>query len=51
MNYVLSYKEQLFDMLINYYEDEKASLTLVTLHSKSKFKVDFSFVDIRGMDL
>ncbi|WP_294822707.1 hypothetical protein [uncultured Flavobacterium sp.] len=36
-----------FDMLISYYDIEKAPLVLATLKSKAKFKVGFSGVDNR----
>lgn len=36
-----------FDMLISYYDVEKAPLVLATLKSKAKFKVGFSSVDKR----
>ncbi|RZJ55468.1 MAG: hypothetical protein EOO45_29320 [Flavobacterium sp.] len=36
-----------FDMLISYYDVEKAPLMLATLQSKAKFKVGFSTVDKR----
>ncbi|GEP50857.1 hypothetical protein FNO01nite_15290 [Flavobacterium noncentrifugens] len=34
-----------FDLLINYYDTEKAALLLVTNQSKAKFKVGFSSID------
>jgi len=34
-----------FDLLINYYDTEKAALLLVTNLSKAKFKVGFSSID------
>jgi hypothetical protein len=40
-----------FDLLISYYDIEKAILLLVTLHSKAQFKVGFSCVDKRLNDL
>lgn len=36
-----------FDMLISYYDVEKAPLVLATLQSKAKFKVGFGHVDKR----
>jgi len=36
-----------FDMLISYYDVEKAPLLLATLKSKAKFKVGFSSIDNR----
>ncbi|WP_415578731.1 DUF6913 domain-containing protein, partial [Flavobacterium psychrophilum] len=36
-----------FDMLISYYDTEKAPLLLITNHSKALFKVGFSTVDKR----
>ncbi|MBN9282977.1 MULTISPECIES: hypothetical protein [unclassified Flavobacterium] len=36
-----------FDMLISYYDVEKAPLLLLTLQSKAKFKVGFSTIDKR----
>ncbi|MDV6169977.1 hypothetical protein R1T16_16180 [Flavobacterium sp. DG1-102-2] len=36
-----------FDMLISYYDIEKAPLLLATLKSKAKFKVGFSSIDNR----
>lgn len=36
-----------FDMLISYYDVEKAPLMLATLKSKAKFKVGFSSIDNR----
>lgn len=36
-----------FDMLISYYDMEKAPLLLITHHSKALFKVGFSSVDKR----
>lgn len=38
---------QPFDMLINYFENEKTPLMHVALQSKAKFKVGFSSVDHR----
>ena len=40
-----------FDLLISYYDLEKAVLLLVSHHSKAKFKVGFSAVDKRLNDL
>lgn len=34
-----------FDLLINYYDTEKAALLLVTNQSKAKFKVGFASID------
>ncbi len=36
---------QKFDLLINYYDNEKSALLLVTNQSKANFKVGFSSVD------
>ena len=36
-----------FDLLINYYDEEKPFLLLLTNNSKAKFKVGFSAVDKR----
>ena len=36
---------QKFDLLINYYDDEKSGLLIVSNLSKAKFKVGFSAVD------
>lgn len=40
-----------FDLLINYYENEKAALLVVSHQSKAKFTVGFSTVDKRLNDL
>ncbi|WP_366183743.1 hypothetical protein [Flavobacterium ovatum] len=40
-----------FDLLISYYDVEKALLLLVTHHSKADFKVGFSSIDKRLNDL
>ncbi len=40
-----------FDLLISYYDTEKAIMLLVTGNSKAKFKVGFSSVDKRLNDL
>lgn len=39
--------EQEFDLLINYYEDQKPILMLLTNQTRAKFKVGFSSVDKR----
>ena len=44
---VTDFINQNFDMLISYYDTEKAALLLVTHHSKADFKVGFSSVDKR----
>lgn len=36
-----------FDLLISYYDVEKAALLKITQHSKAKFKVGFSTIDKR----
>ncbi len=36
---------QKFDLLINYYDTEKAGLLLVSNHSKARFKVGFASID------
>lgn len=40
-----------FDLLISYYDVEKAVLMLVSHHSKAKFKVGFTAIDTRLHDL
>lgn len=42
---VKDFMAQKFDLLISYYDTEKAALLLVTNQSKAKFKVGFSSVD------
>lgn len=44
---VASFINKPFDMLISYYDVEKAPLLLATLKSKAKFKVGFSNIDNR----
>tara|TARA_B100001105_G_C22150398_1_gene339910 strand:+ start:72 stop:590 length:519 start_codon:yes stop_codon:yes gene_type:complete len=44
---VAEFIETPFDMLISFYDVEKAPLLLATLKSKAKFKVGFSSVDNR----
>lgn len=39
--------ETKFDLLVSYYETEKAFLLLITNNSKAKFKVGFSSIDKR----
>lgn len=44
---VLDFIEKSFDLLINFYEEPKASLNMIAKKSKAKFKVGFSTVDKR----
>lgn len=44
---ILDFKARKFDLLISYYDVEKAPLLLVTQRSKAGFKVGFSAVDKR----
>lgn len=44
---VNEFVNQKFDLLINYYDIEKAPLLLVSHHSKASFKVGFSSIDKR----
>lgn len=44
---VVDFKAKPFDLLISYYDVEKAPLLLVTQRSKAKFKVGFSTIDKR----
>ena len=44
---VVDFLEKPFDLLINYYDTEKAALLLVSQLSKANFKVGFSVVDKR----
>ncbi len=44
---VVDFKATNFDLLISYYDVEKAPLLLVTQRSKAKFKVGFSNIDKR----
>lgn len=44
---IKDFKAKTFDLLISYYDVEKAPLLLVTQRSKAKFKVGFSTVDKR----
>lgn len=44
---VAAFVNKPFDMLISYYDVEKAPLMLATLKSKAKFKVGFSSIDNR----
>ena len=44
---VKNFTNQKFDLLINYYDAEKAALILVSAQSKASFKVGFSSIDIR----
>lgn len=44
---VIDFKAKPFDLLISYYDIEKAPLLLVTQRSKAKFKVGFSNIDKR----
>jgi len=45
--FVTEFIDTHFDMLISYYDTEKAPLLLITHHSKALFKVGFSTVDKR----
>lgn len=45
--HIITFTNTNFDLLISYYDIEKAPLMLVTLNSKANFKVGFSSVDIR----
>jgi AcrR family transcriptional regulator len=36
-----------FDLLISYYDVQKAALVLATIHSKAKFKTGFATIDTR----
>lgn len=45
---IIDFKANDFDMLISYYDVEKAPLLLVTQRSKAKFKVGFSTIDKRA---
>ena len=44
---IKDFKAKNFDLLISYYDVEKAPLLLVTQRSKAKFKVGFSTIDKR----
>ena len=44
---ILDFKAKNFDLLISYYDVEKAPLLLVTQRSKAGFKVGFSSIDKR----
>jgi len=44
---ILDFCEKPFDMLIGYYDVEKAPLVWVTLHSNAKFKAGFATIDKR----
>jgi hypothetical protein len=44
---VNDFMEEQFDLLINYYDVEKAILMVVTHNSKAQFKVGFSSIDKR----
>ena len=44
---IKDFKAKNFDLLISYYDVEKAPLLLVTQRSKAKFKVGFSSIDKR----
>ena len=46
-DFVSEFTKTPFDMLISYYDTEKAPLLLTTHHSKALFKVGFSTVDKR----
>ena len=46
-NQITTFVNSKFDLLISYYDIEKAPLLLVTLNSKADFKVGFSSVDMR----
>lgn len=49
-NEVTDFINKEFDLLISYYDVEKAILLLVTHHSKADFKVGFSSIDKRLND-
>jgi hypothetical protein len=44
---VADFIKEKFDLLISYYDEEKAVLMLITNNSKAKFKVGFSAIDKR----
>ena len=44
---VTNFTNQEFDMLISYYDTEKAPLMIATFKSKANFKVGFSTIDKR----
>jgi len=44
---VIDFVNEKFDLLINYYDVEKAILLFITHHSKAEFKVGFSSIDKR----
>ena len=44
---VTNFTNQEFDMLISYYDTEKAPLMITTFKSKANFKVGFSTIDKR----
>lgn len=46
-DFIVEFTETPFDMLISYYDTEKAPLLLITHHSKALFKAGFSTVDKR----
>jgi hypothetical protein len=46
-NFITDFINAPFDMLISYYDTEKAPLLLITNHSKALFRVGFSTVDKR----
>lgn len=48
---VVNFCEQNFDLLINYFSENLTQLQLVSLRTKSKFRVGFSEVDRRLNDL
>lgn len=47
LDFIAEFTETPFDMLISYYDTEKAPLLLITHHSKALFKAGFSTVDKR----
>ena len=44
---VLKFIDTKFDLLLNYYDTDKAALLITSNHSKANFKVGFSTVDKR----
>lgn len=46
-DFLTEFTEREFDLLISYYDIEKAILMLITSKSKARFKVGFSSVDLK----
>lgn len=46
-DFITEFAEREFDLLISYYDVEKAILMLITSKSKAKFKIGFSSVDLK----